>query len=57
MAKRMKTFSLMCTLADSLCRLKYKLSHAGDASFTAMTRMETLLNGKSAVLARSSFFR
>jgi len=30
---------------------------AGDASFTAMTRTETLPNGKSAVSDKSNFFK
>jgi hypothetical protein len=53
----MRTFFLTCKLPSVTRFLNLDAFHSGDASFTATTRMETHLNGKSAVLGRSSFFK
>ncbi len=53
----MRIFFLTCKLPSVTRFLNLDVFHSGDASFTASTRMETLLNGKSAVSGRSSFFK
>jgi hypothetical protein len=53
----MRIFFLTCKLPSVTRFLNLDAFHSGDASFTATTRMETHLNGKSAVLGKSSFFK
>ena len=54
----MRTFCLTCKLPPPVCAARLFIAEEfrpGDASFTATTRTETLLNGKSAASDRSSF--